>query len=337
MMMYRNGWRWRVVVAAFTIMLSAVCPRGVDAQHLTFVHGPAYCENAGQMNQVAGSYASVTNYPTNVSYPGYSMTVVVTSDTIPNDSCTAGVLQSDGRTCIGVVVAMSLNAATSAGVQRSGTVFQGRVTYTHTPYVNGVAFGAPADNFADCPSPTPCPPAGCQTPVVFNLGTSNRGNQVQFSDAAHGVIFDITGRGVYDRVAWPVNADEVGFLGIDKNHNGVIDNGAELVGGALREGSSGAWDALTKLAPKDVGSLTPGMALFDSLVVWIDRNRDGISTPDEVEPASHYLAKVWLSGEWVGKKDPNGNCYEWKGYVNYVDHPEVMRPVYDVTVAVQPQ
>ena len=116
----------------------------------------------------------------------------------------------------------------------------------------------------------------------------------------------------------------------------MIDNGSELVGGALREGSSSGWDALAKLAVTG-GYITPGQPLFDSLVVWIDRNRDGISTPDEVEPASHYLARVWLSGEWVGKKDPNGNCYEWKGFVNYVDHPDDMRPVYDVTLAVQPQ
>ena len=31
-------------------------------------------------------------------------------------------------------------------------------------------------------------------------------------------------------------------------------------------------------------------ALYHKLVVWVDRNRDGVSALDEVEPASKYLS-----------------------------------------------
>lgn len=325
--------RTSMVMTGLTFMLSVTCSVA-QAQHVTLGNAP-WCNNAGQMNQTTGTSGYVSTYPTTANYPGYSMTVKVVSLTVSGMTCN-GPTQVDGQTCIASpAVAMSPNNGTGISISKTGGLFVGRVTYDTYAYANGVQLGAVLERYVDCPQPLPCPPEGCQTPVVLPIG-SNRGNQVQFSDAAHGVIFDLTGRGVYQRVAWPVDAANTGFLGIDKNHNGVIDNGSELVGGALREGSSSGWDALAKLAVTG-GYITPGQPLFDSLVVWIDRNRDGISTPDEVEPASHYLARVWLSGEWVGKKDPNGNCYEWKGFVNYVDHPDDMRPVYDVTLAVQPQ
>lgn len=317
-------------IAALCALVSVTA----HAQHLVLGHGPVYCNNAGLMNQVTGDTGRVTTYPTTANYPGYQMTVKVESMTLAGVSCSAGILTTT-TTCVGTPVTMTAGSGTSAGTTKTGGVFQGRVTYRITPYINGTKFGDSVDEFTDCPNPEPCPPQGCQTPILIPLRTFNRGNQIKISDAAHGVVFDIRGKGIYERVAWPIDAANVGFLGLDKNKNGVIDDGTELVGGALLEGAPNGWIALAAIAPT-VGYLQPGNPLFDSLVIWIDRNRDGISTPDEIEPASHYLSWMALGGEVIGKKDQYGNRYQSTGLVSYVDRPDERRPVYDVVFATLP-
>ena len=52
---------------------------------------------------------------------------------------------------------------------------------------------------------------------------------LSLSAAADGVMFDIDGDGVSERVAWPKSGSRLGLLAMDVNNNGVIDSGAELI------------------------------------------------------------------------------------------------------------
>ena len=45
-----------------------------------------------------------------------------------------------------------------------------------------------------------------------------------------GVLFDLDGDGKLEQVAWTRANAGIAFLAIDKNENGMIDNGTELVG-----------------------------------------------------------------------------------------------------------
>lgn len=75
---------------------------------------------------------------------------------------------------------------------------------------------------------------------------------LNFSSAEEGVPFDLTGNGVPRRYAWPVSAGD-GWLALDRNGNGLIDNGRELFGDRtiLADGTSAA-NGFTALAELDV-------------------------------------------------------------------------------------
>jgi hypothetical protein len=73
--------------------------------------------------------------------------------------------------------------------------------------------------------------------------------------------------------------------------------------------------------------------LFKQLVVWIDRNRDGISQADEIYPVSRYLDRIYLGDVAVGQKDAHGNQYLRQGFADFVGGQR--EPIYDVWVVTQ--
>jgi hypothetical protein len=113
--------------------------------------------------------------------------------------------------------------------------------------------------------------------------------------ATDGVRFDVDGDGVPEQVAWVENVFDVAFLAIDRNGNGAIDSGKELIGGqALREAGNGIV-ALDMLAPvpatktgaeprHEPGFLNEADAIWPKLVLWHDLNRNGKSEPEELRP-----------------------------------------------------
>ena len=67
---------------------------------------------------------------------------------------------------------------------------------------------------------------GCNSPLVIDT----KGNGFKFTSASDGVMFDIDADGVPDRVGWTKNDSDDAWLAIDRNGNGVIENGSELFG-----------------------------------------------------------------------------------------------------------
>jgi len=124
-------------------------------------------------------------------------------------------------------------------------------------------------------------------PVLLDLAQ----NGFHLSGPDPAVRFDIDADGVLDSIAWTQAGADDAFLCMDRNHNGIIDNGSELFGYATPlltgEPAKIGYRALAELDTLAAGGNSDGVIdsrdlLFHELCAWIDKNRDGISQPDEI-------------------------------------------------------
>jgi hypothetical protein len=110
------------------------------------------------------------------------------------------------------------------------------------------------------------------------------GDGVQTTTVDHGVLFDIANTGALNQTAW-ANAND-GLLVRDINHDGVINNGAELFGNGtlLADGSHAAngFGALAQFDSNHDGKIDAQDAVFQELKVWRDTNGDGVSQANEL-------------------------------------------------------
>ena len=120
------------------------------------------------------------------------------------------------------------------------------------------------------------------TPLMLDLD----GNGVQTLALDAGVRFDLAHRGRLSATGWVAPTD--GLLVLDRNHNGVIDDGGELFGSAtlLPDGSLAAdgFAALAALDGNADGRVDTRDAGYAALAVWIDANSDGLTQPGELKP-----------------------------------------------------
>ncbi|HII4333303.1 TPA: hypothetical protein ACY4P8_004773, partial [Vibrio parahaemolyticus] len=94
--------------------------------------------------------------------------------------------------------------------------------------------------------------------------------------------FDLTGDGFATHTSW-LSGDD-GFLAIDKNNDGLINNIDELFG---REDATG-FEELELLDSNGDGKISIEDAAFEQLLIWQDKNGDGASTQEELKKLSDY-------------------------------------------------
>lgn len=132
------------------------------------------------------------------------------------------------------------------------------------------------NNFNDAGN-TPPP----KDPLIIDLGRKG----IELTSLDDGVHFDLDKNGFAEKTAWIGGED--GFLALDRNGNGKIDNGGELFGDqvTLKDGSTSSegFEALAELDENGDGVIDKNDSEFANLRVWIDANHNGISESDELK------------------------------------------------------
>jgi hypothetical protein len=185
-----------------------------------------------------------------------------------------------------------------------------------------------------------CACAAC-CPLVID--TSGRGYKMTSAD--RGVWFDINADGQADAISWTDPRRDVAFLTFDRNGNGAIDDGEELFGNVTPVPGTTpparavhGFDALASLehpsygASRVDGRIDARDAAYQKLLLWTDRNHDGLSQPPELKKASDEgLVSIETRYRESKRVDQHGNEFKLRGIAWWQRGPRLdARIFYDV-------
>lgn len=163
-----------------------------------------------------------------------------------------------------------------------------------------------------------CVPQG--SPIIIDT----KGEGYHLTSLQGGVNFAFFPGKAPVQVSWTDPAYSNGFLVLDRNGDGTINDGSELFGNQTPQPPSDHPNGYIALSVYDDpsnggngnGVIDPGDAIFSKLRVWIDANHNGISEPSEL----HNLSELGISH--IGLKyrrdqyvDRYGNAFRYTASV----------------------
>ena len=123
------------------------------------------------------------------------------------------------------------------------------------------------------------------SPIIIDMNK----NSITSSAIDSLTHFDHNNDSLREKTAWIDSGDS--FLALDKNNNGLIDNGAELFGNHtitdtsypyIPSGRTNGFEALKLYDDNGDGIINMQDRVFDKLLLWNDINKDGLSQSDEL-------------------------------------------------------
>lgn len=160
------------------------------------------------------------------------------------------------------------------------------------------------------------------SPIVIALGP---GRNVTLTSVEQGVQFDIDNDGDLDQVAWTMGNSDVAFLALDRNADGAITSGLELFGNHTVPGVGNGFTALEKLLGTRKPVVEEGDGFYEQLLFWTDRNHNGVSEPEELQPAKDVLARIGTGYQIVKRRGGHGNEFRYRGWVELRTAPGLNR------------
>jgi hypothetical protein len=195
------------------------------------------------------------------------------------------------------------------------------------------------------------PPEGCycngqidKSPIIIDIA----GNGFALTNVNNGVNFDLDGNGAPERLGWTAADSDDAWLGLDRNSNNILDNGAELFGnytpqpvppaGFYRNGFNALaeYDKAANGGNSD-GKITRADNVFRKLRLWQDTNHNGISEPEELSrlPALDIVV-IFLDYQASRRTDQYGNRFKYRAKVRDRQNARVGRWAWDVFLVSSP-
>jgi hypothetical protein len=182
-----------------------------------------------------------------------------------------------------------------------------------------------------------CVAGQCYTPILIDT----LGDGFRLTSAKSGVVFNLIPN-LPVKIAWTeVNSDDA-WLTLDRNGNGLVDNGQELFGnvtpqaqppiGVERNGflALAEYDKPANGGDGD-GIITRDDSVFESLRLWQDANHNGISESDELfSLEAKGLGKIFLDYKESKRTDQNGNQFRYRAKVKDAKDAQLGRWAWDV-------